>query len=354
MSTSLLTLPSAAYAAALAGMQRLRGVWFPIVQTSVASGLAWYIAHDVLGHPQPFFAPTSAAVCLSASNVLRAQRAIQMIIGVSLGIGTGAMVQGLLGTGAVPIAVTALIALCVAVLIGRGFIGHGLMFVNQTAISSILVLALYRNGVVAERIDDAMIGGGLAIVFAILLFPANPLIVLRNARKAVLQALHAVLSRTAEVACGRTAPANDWPLAAVDRVHEQLGGLIQSRTTARQVLRVAPRRWGLRESVLGADHQAVHVALLASSVVQLARVVAAALDGRDCLPQPVLDVIVELAAATIRADSDPAAATAHAAAARRHASALQSGARERTEVVLADVVQACVDDLQLVINLRQE
>ncbi|HWS93509.1 MAG TPA: FUSC family protein, partial [Mycobacterium sp.] len=74
--------------------------------------VAWYLAHDVLGHPQPFFAPIAAAVSLSISNVLRAQRAIQMMIGVTLGIGMGTLVQGLLGPGAISIAGAALIALC--------------------------------------------------------------------------------------------------------------------------------------------------------------------------------------------------------------------------------------------------
>src|SRR5271155_5976565 len=100
MSTSLLTR---ATDNGVAAVQRLRGVWFPIIQTSVASGLAWYIANDVLHHRQPFFAPIAAAVCLSISNVLRAQRAVQMMIGVSLGIWIGGVVHGLIGTGVVPI-----------------------------------------------------------------------------------------------------------------------------------------------------------------------------------------------------------------------------------------------------------
>ncbi len=354
MSTSLLTLPSTAYAAVLAAFKRLRGRWFTLVQTSIAAGLAWYLAHDVLGHPQPFFAPIAAAVCLSISNVLRAQRAIQMMIGVTLGIGMGTLVQGLLGTGAVPIAIAALIALSVAVLIGHGYIGQGMMFANQTVVSSILVLALYRSGVGLERIDDALIGGCLAIVFAVLLFPADPLKVLRRARIGVLGVLQRVLSRTADIATGRIVAAPDWPLSAVDRVHEQLGGLIGARTTARQVVRISPRRWRLRDSVQGADHQAVHVALLAGSVLQLARAVVPAVDG-CCgrLPQPVPEVLVDLAAATALADSDPAGASAYTAAARRHASKLHSDARDKTDVVLADVVQACVDDLQRVIDLRQ-
>ena len=161
MGTSLLTLPAAAYTAARAGFKRLRGVWFTLVQTSVTAGLAWYIAHDVLDHPQPFFAPIAAAVSLSISNVLWARRAIQMMIGVTLGIGMGTLVQGLLGPGALAIAVAALIALSVAVLIGHGYIGQGMMFANQTVVSSILVLALYRSNVGFERIDDALIGVSL-------------------------------------------------------------------------------------------------------------------------------------------------------------------------------------------------
>jgi uncharacterized membrane protein YgaE (UPF0421/DUF939 family) len=349
MSTSLLTR---ATDSGLAAVHRLKDIWFTLVQTSVASGLAWYIAHDVLAHPQPFFAPIASAVCLSISNVLRAQRAVQMMIGVTLGIGMGSLVLALLGTGAVPIAVVTAVALSVAVVIGQGFIGQGMMFANQTVVSSILVLALPRSGVGYERVYDALIGGCLAIVFAVLLFPADPLTVLRRARIGVLDALHGVLSRTADFTAGRKQAPHDWPLSAVDRVHEQVGGLIQARNTARQVVRFSPRRWKLRNTVQGADHQAVHVALLGGSVLQLARVVAPALEGCNWLPQPVHAVLAELVAATALADTDPVAATEHAAAARRLASELHSDDLDRREVVLADVVQACIDDLQRVIDLR--
>src|SRR6202012_2468013 len=158
------------------------------------------------------FAPIASAVCLSITNVLRAVRAVQMIIGVSLGIWIGALIQKLIGGGVVPIAVVVLIALTVAVLIGQGFIGQGMMFANQTVVSSILVLALFRNGAVTERIDDALIGGSVAIVFAVLLFPANPLTLLHKGRSAVLECLHRVLSSTADAAAGREAAAEEGPL----------------------------------------------------------------------------------------------------------------------------------------------
>jgi uncharacterized membrane protein YgaE (UPF0421/DUF939 family) len=345
MESSVLTRASDG---AVDAAQRLRVLWFTLIQTSVASGLAWYLANDVLHHRSPFFAPISAAVCLSISNVLRAQRAVQMMFGVAL----GTVVVAALGTGPVQIGVVVLISVCIAVAIGSGFIGQGMMFANQMVVSSILMLALYRTGIGYERIADALIGGFLAIVFAVLLFPADPLRVLSRARLAVLDVVHAVLCRTADFAAGRREIPSHWPLSAVDRVHEQLGGLIQARSTARQVVRVAPRRWRLRGVVQGADHQAVHVALLAGSVLQLARRVSPALDGCNWLPQPVHAVLTELVAATALADSDPVAASEHAAEAHRLAATLHSVARERREVVLADDVQACIDDLRRVIDLR--
>jgi uncharacterized membrane protein YgaE (UPF0421/DUF939 family) len=353
MSTSLRAAWSWAVGNARAGVEQLRAMAFTLTQTAVASGLAWYIANDVLHHRQPFFAPIAAAVCLSISNVLRAQRAVQMMIGVTLGIGIGTAVVGLLGTGPVSLGAAVLIALGIAVLIGRGFIGQGMMFANQTVVSSILVLALYRTGVGYQRISDALIGGFLAILFAVLLFPADPLRLLRRARVGVLDVLHGVVGRTADFAAGRKQVPPHWPLSAVDRVHEQLGGLIEARSTARQAVRISPRRWRLRGAVEGAERQAVHMALFAGSVLQLARVVAPALDGCNWLPQPVHPVLDELVAGTALADTDPVAATGHAVEARRLASKLHSVARERREVVLADVVQACIDDLQRVIELRQ-
>ncbi|MCV7380160.1 hypothetical protein BST11_24075 [Mycobacterium alsense] len=328
-----------------AGAKRLRAVSFNLVQTSVAAGLSWYLTHDVLGHPQPFFAPIAAAVSLSISNVLRAQRAIQMMIGVTLGIGIGTAVQALIGPGAVPITVAALVAACVAVFIGGGFIGQGMMFANQTVISAILVLALTRTDISFERIYDALVGGAVAIVFAVLLFPADPLAVLRGARVGVLGVLRSVLTRAADLADGREEAPADWPLSAVDRVHQQLGGLMEARSTARQVVRFAPRRWGLRDAVRAADHQAVHVALLAGSVLELARAVAPGAHGGARPAQSAHGALVVLSAATALADPDPAGACAYVASARHHAAQLRPSA-------LAEAVRACVDDLQRVIDLR--
>jgi uncharacterized membrane protein YgaE (UPF0421/DUF939 family) len=165
--------------------QRFRDVLWGITQASVAAGLAWYVAHDVLGHADPFFAPIAAAVCLSASNALHAQRAIQNVTGVAFGITLGAAVEVLLGTESIAIAVAVFVALWAAMLIGRGFIGQDTTFANQTASSAILVMALSGGDLLFQRLQEALIGGGLALVLSLLLFPANPLAVLRDARVGV-------------------------------------------------------------------------------------------------------------------------------------------------------------------------
>jgi uncharacterized membrane protein YgaE (UPF0421/DUF939 family) len=335
----------------LAVKQRLRTAAWPIVQTSTAAGLAWYLTHEVLGHRQPFFAPIAAVVCLSATNVLRGQRAVQMIIGGVLGIGLGAGAQALLGTGPIAIAGAVFIALCVAVLIGRGFIAQGQLFVNQTAVSAVLVVVFARGDLVAERLFDTVVGGSLAIVFGILLFPVNPMTLLRQARAGMLAALHDALTQIGDITGGRAPIAADWPLPVVERLHRQLAAVAEARRTARQAVRVAPRRWAARDTVFGADRQAAHLGLLASSVLHLARVVGHAVD--DGLAQPAHAAIGELAAGAALADSDPASAAEHAVAARRHAGGVQAAERNNTGLVVA-VVQTCAKDLLQVIELAHD
>ncbi|OSC37883.1 FUSC family protein [Mycobacterium decipiens] len=348
MSTSLLA--RTAYGS-LATVQRLLAVLWPITQTSLAAGLAWYLTHDVLDHPQPFFAPISAVVCMSATNVLRARRAAQMIVGVALGIVLGAGVHGLLGSGPIAMGVAVFIALSVAVLCARGFIAQSLMFINQTAVSAVLVLVFASTGgVVAERLFDALIGGGLALVFSILLFPADPVVMICSARADVLAAVHDTLSELANLVTDPRNTPPDWPMAVVDRLHQHLGGLIEVRASAALVARRAPRRWGVRGIIGDIDQQAAYLGLLVSSVLHLARTITG--PGSDEPPEAVHAALADLAAGTGLADADPAAATAHTAAARRSGSALQAAARDRDEVVRADVVQACVDDLQRVIERR--
>jgi uncharacterized membrane protein YgaE (UPF0421/DUF939 family) len=331
--------------------RRLRVALWAIMQTAVAAGLAWYLTHDVVGHEQPFFAPIAAAVCLWATNVVRAELAVEMMIGVAVGIVLGTGVHAVIGAGPIAMATAVLLSLSVAMLIGQGFTAQRPMFVNQTVISAILILAFPRPGFGVERLFDALIGGGLAVVFSILIFPKNPLTVLRDARGGVLTALCGILGQIDYLTDESTPAAPGWTLTAADRLHRQLARLIEARGTARQLARAAPLRWPLRSAVRTADRQAAQLALLANSVLHLARTVTAG-SNVSLLAEPLRAAISDLAAPGAALAGDEAAiAAAHVASARRRTAGVQPDPQITTEILQAAVIDTCVDELQQVVEL---
>ncbi len=327
------------FAGNMIGTSRLRATAWAILQTALAAGVAWYLASDVLGHPAPFFAPIAAAVCMWATNVVRAELAAEMVVGVGLGIGLGSLVNMVLGTGPIAMSVVVLVSLSAALLIGRGFLQHRPMFVNQTVISAILVLSLPHSGIGTERLFDALVGGGIAATFSILIFPRNPVVVLRDARIEVLTAVHDILTQTHS----HTGD-SDWMLSAAAELHHRLARLTEARGTAEQLARVCPFRWSLRDATRAADRQAAQLSLLATSVVQLARTITGTAEP---LVEPVREAVGELAAAASALTRDePVAAAAHATSARRHTVVAQSG-----NAALTGPIDTCIDELDRVINL---
>ncbi|MGH3721780.1 MAG: FUSC family protein [Pseudonocardiaceae bacterium] len=296
--SALLDLHLLASRAHAAGARLRRALW-AIVQTSFAAGIAWYIAFTVLGHRQPFFAPVAAAVCMSASNVLRGQRALQMIGGVTLGIGAGVGIAALLGTGAVAIGVAVLIALTMAVIVAQGFVARGLMFFNQAAASAVLIVALPEGGPGSERLFDALIGGGLALLISIVLFPAAPLPLLHDATRAVYGVLRDTLEHLEGLTISVEQPEPGWTLEVSEHINQALAGLAQARSTAKEIVRVAPRRRPQRAVVAAEDLRATQLTLLASTVINLARTITttAVLTPDEPLPAHLRDAIHALAEA---------------------------------------------------------
>jgi uncharacterized membrane protein YgaE (UPF0421/DUF939 family) len=225
--------------------QRLAAAGPTIVETPIAAGLAWYIAHTLLGHHNPFFAPAAAAVSLSANRMLRGQRALQVIAGVMLGIGIGAAVRAVAGppsgpSGAVAIAVATLIAVAAALALGVGFFGQGVLFVNQCAVSAILVIAVAGTATASERLFDALIGGGCTLLIAVILFPSAPLPIIQRAVQRVFGALRDTLDRVQEFAATGRAADPKWVIAASQRVHQEIARLQQAQASARQVADFSP------------------------------------------------------------------------------------------------------------------
>jgi uncharacterized membrane protein YgaE (UPF0421/DUF939 family) len=235
-------------------LARVRTSFWPAAQAALAATLAWLVAHRALGHAQPFFAPIAAAIALSTTHLNRSPRIVQMLVGVLLGIGVADVLSGLIGTSGLALGLIVLVTMLVAVLLGAGFVGKGTMFVNQSVASAILVLTLRGHGVGAERALDALVGGVVALVVGVILFPADPRPRLKQGERAVLRSLASATEQVADlVRTGRGAPPG-WALAIGQEIHEQLSILAQARMTARANARIAPRRWRLRPIIEAEDH----------------------------------------------------------------------------------------------------
>lgn len=280
-----------------AAKRRVRAVAWPVAQTSAAAGIAWYITHDLMGHAQPFFAPIAAAVSLSTSQVQRARRSVQMVIGVLLGIGVGELLQPLIGRSGVAIAAAVLVTLVVAVGVGMGFVGEGMMFVNQAAASAILVIALHRAGTGGERATDALVGGAVALAIGVGLFPVEPLKLLWRAENGVLRAVRSVLAREPLPPSRSRDRDMDWPLAASHEVHRRLTALTAARSTARANVRIAPRRMHMRGRVDAEERRVAGMYLLAGGALSLVRVIADAEEEGAPLEGTVLEEVDSLALA---------------------------------------------------------
>ena len=334
--------------------RRLRRVVWPVTQAAVAAGVAWYIAHDLLGHSQPFFAPVSAAVSLGASGIMRGQRALQLIMGVALGIVIGIGVQAVAGVGPVALGVAVLVSMCLATVIGRDFVGAGAMFTNQTASSAVLVIALHHSGTGPERLLDALIGGGVALTMAVILFPAAPLPLIRDATQAVFATLGEALDHLGDVLAGQSRPDAAWTLSTSRHIHRRLATLTDAHSTAVRIVGLAPRRWRDRMPVRRAEAHWGELNLLAGTVLSLLRVANAAAQADVAVPSPLREAIGDLAAAlNILADRGPDDVSGSIAAAD-HVGELIDDHALSTESYLAFLgllTQASAADLRRAVDL---
>ena len=160
---------------------RVRTSWRTMVQAGVAVMAAWAVAKWILGHPAPFFAPVAAVIALGTSYHERGRRAVELVVAVTIGIGAADLLAYQLGPG------VAQLGLAVFLAIGIGmFFGTSQLFVNQVAVSAVLVFTVSTagQGFSFARALDALTGGVIALVVAALIVPANPLRILRDAARA--------------------------------------------------------------------------------------------------------------------------------------------------------------------------
>src|SRR5829696_9568583 len=98
--------------------ERLRHAGRAIVQATLAATIAWLVATEVVGHLRPFFAPVAAMITLGLTQGERGRRAVEVVLGVTLGIAVADLLVIELGSGRWQLGVVIAISMTVALLLG--------------------------------------------------------------------------------------------------------------------------------------------------------------------------------------------------------------------------------------------
>jgi uncharacterized membrane protein YgaE (UPF0421/DUF939 family) len=274
--------------------ERLRNAARAILQSTLAATLAWLVATEVVGHARPFFAPVSAMITLGLTQGERGRRAVEVVLGVTLGIAVADLLVIALGDGWWQLGLVVALAMSAALLLGSGQ-----MFAQQAAVSAALVATLQPpdDGVSFARAVDALLGGGIALAVSALVLPANPVRMVRDAAAPVLAELAGVLD---DVAAALETRDRDAVQAALERgrgIDELAQDLDDALTVGRETARLAPpRRRALGTVDLYAD-AAAQIDLAIRNVRVLARGARRAIDLDDNVPPEIADALRSLAEA---------------------------------------------------------
>ena len=273
--------------------QARRSLW-PVVQTACAATVAWLIATRALGHHVPFFAPVAAIMALSATRGQRARRAVEMMLGVALGVGLADLFIHAVGSGLWQLGGVVALAMLAALLLGAGQ-----LFLTEAAVSATLVVTLAPSdqSYAPTRLIDALVGGAVALLFSQILFPVNPLKVVREAAERVLRELGETLSDVAAALEARDLEAAENALVRARRADDGWRQFENALDVGREAARFAPRRRRLRADVAAYRDVELPIDLIVTDVQVLARSAVRALNIGDPVADPQIEALRELGTA---------------------------------------------------------
>src|SRR4051812_1778087 len=160
----------------LRALDRLPPETWLVLQGTVAATAAWVITEQVVGNHEPFFAPIAAVVGLNASLGERGRNAARLLLGVVVGIVAGEITLAAFGDGYGSLALAVFSATAVARVLGGARI-----VIAQAAAGAILTVAVANGEAGTERLVDALIDVGGALVFTQGVFSPPPPLLLRRA-----------------------------------------------------------------------------------------------------------------------------------------------------------------------------
>lgn len=329
---------------------RLRHLAPTLLMGAVAGGAAWLIAKELFGTQGAFFAPVAAIITLGLTVGSRLERAIELSIGVPLGIALADVLVLELGAGVPQLVGITFLATATAV-----FLGGGPLLTTQAAVSAILVVTLQppTTGLSFTRAADALIGCGVALLLNFVIAPIDPMALVRREADPVLRALANVLDEIARALEGRDRELAFAALRDARAIDATTQKFLEAVTIGRETAAAAPVRRGQRGPLAVYSEASGQLDLAVRNVRVLARGVVRAIETGDRVPPAVADAVRELRQAVVslapwmedprRADQvvDPAVQAA------RHASAvLEQTTNLSVSVIVGQVRSTAVDLLR--------
>jgi uncharacterized membrane protein YgaE (UPF0421/DUF939 family) len=244
------------------------------------------------------------------------------------------------------------LSVAVFIAIGIGlFFGKSQLFVNQVAVSAVLVFTVPAHGITFARSLDALTGGTVAVLVAALVLPTDPLRLVREAAKPVLQELAATLDDVAAALAARDDAAVH---AALDRARgiDQLGARFSDAAReGRETTRLSPARRRARSAVEFYADAAGRIDFAVRNVRVLARGAIRAVELDDNIPPDVIEALGELSAAVralaaaLEARHDFTRTRAHAERAAGIASAVLERTTNLSVSVIVGQIRSTATDL---------
>ena len=331
------------------GTGRLRTNGWPLVQTSVGASLAYFLAAVVLGQEQPFFAPIAAVISLGLTLGERGRRTVEVVLGVAIGLLVADLLVLFIGIGTVQIGLVVALAMAAAV-----FFSERSLFVNQAAISAILVIVLQppTSGFSPDRFVSALIGGVVALAINHL-FPVNPERRVERSARPIFDELASVLEEVSASLGGGGLERAERTLRRARQIDGMVKAFNEALTAGYETARLSPTRRRSLGHLELYSNAGLRVELAVINTRVLARGAANAVRRGDSvppsLPEAVLDLsrAVKALAAYLERPGPPDDARRHALeAARRATGILEERHDLATSVLVGQIRSAAVDLLR--------
>ena len=273
--------------------ERLRVLLPAVLQTAAAAAGGWFVASELIGHTAPFLAPVCAIIVLGQAYGQRARRAAEIAVGVAVGVFLAELVILEIGTGSLQIGLVIALAMVAVILLGGG----GLV-VTQAAVSAALIATVAApDAIDLSRAIDALVGGVVSLIVGLLLFPIDPVSLMRRHRDPLLEELALVLDEVREALISGD---HDRAVEALDRARgldAYATRFSESVGVGIEVARGSPLRRRTLEPLRRNRTAAAELDLACRNVRVLARGAIRAADLQAHLPGDVVDAVADLAEA---------------------------------------------------------